>query len=83
MYDEIVEKMLGLMDDKSAAAVYPKFSGEGYKAHRIGVENFHEINSSSNDDKIAFVDGGNAEIISAANLSLSLVRVGYSIYRSK
>ena len=82
MYDEIVEKMLGLMDDKSAAAVYPKFSGEGYKAHRIGVENFHEINSSSNDDKIAFVDGGNAEIISAANLSLSLVRVGYSIYRS-
>lgn len=82
MYDEIIKKILESMDEKSILAeTYPKFSGEGYRAHKIEAKNFHEIKKVNNGKKIAFVDGGNAEIIGSANFSLSLVRVCYAVYQ--
>ena len=82
MYDEIINKLLESIDEISVLTeAYPKFSGEGYRAHKIDAKNFHEINSSMSDKKIAFVDGGNAEIIASANFSLSLIRVCYAVYQ--
>src|SRR3989338_977150 len=49
----------------------PIFSGE--RTYNLDNKNFHEI--AEKDGRIAFVDGGNAEILSAANFSLSFVRV--------
>ena len=81
MFDEVIKKILESIDGISAiTSTYPKFSGEGYRAHRIDARNFHEINDTNSGKKIAFVDGGNAEIIGSANFSLNLIRVAYVIY---
>ena len=82
MYDEVVENILKFLDENLMAAAYPKFSGEGYKAHKIDAKNFHQINKTSSNKKIAFIDGGNAEIIASANFSLNLIRVCYVIYQN-
>jgi len=80
MYNEIVEKILASLDENLITAAYPKFSGEGYRAHRIDARNFHSLEKTNSNKRIAFVDGGNAEIIASANFSLNLIRVCYAIY---
>ena len=83
MFDELASKILELIDEKSLLTeMYPKFSGEGYRAYKIDAKNFHEIKKLNSSGKIAFVDGGNAEIIGSANFSLNLIRVCYIIYQN-
>ncbi len=60
---------------------YPVFGDKSYKRVKIDKNNFHSITDSSSDKKVAFIDGGNTEIIGAANLSLQFVRVYYTIYK--
>ena len=61
---------------------YPKFSDSSYKPFEISEHNFHNFNEKNSERKIAFIDGGNLEIINAANLSLSLIRVYSCIYEN-
>ncbi len=83
MYDNIIEKILESIDEKSIITeTYPKFSGEGYKPYKIDVKNFHEIIKFTSNKKIVFVDGGNSEILASANFSLNLIRVCYVIYQN-
>ena len=82
MYDEVIEKILRSLDESLITASYPNFSGGGYKPCRIDAGNFHEINNPNENKRIAFVDGGNAEIIASANFSLNLIRVCYVIYHN-
>lgn len=83
MYDEIIEKIIESIDEKTILTeTYPKFSGEDYKAYKIDVKNFHQINKINSNRKITFVDGGNTEIIGSANFSLNLIRVCYVIYQN-
>ncbi|MBI2657282.1 DNA double-strand break repair nuclease NurA [Candidatus Woesearchaeota archaeon] len=82
MFDEAVEKILKSLDESVMAAGYPKFSGKGYRAYRIDAKNFHEIKKGDSGRKIAFVDGGNAEIISSAGFSLNVIRVCYVLYQN-
>ena len=83
MYDEVINKILESIDEKAILTeTYPKFSGEGYRAHKIEARNFHEINKTNLNKKIAFVDGGNAEIIRSVNFSLNLIRVCFVIYQN-
>ena len=77
MFDEIIEKILNTIDEKSVLTeTYPKFSGEGYRAHKIDIKNFYNIEKTISTKKIAFIDGGNAEIIGSANFSLNLFNWG-------
>ena len=83
MYEEVVEKILKTIDeDLVFTETCPKFSGKGYRAHKIDKKNFHEITASATNKKIAFVDGGNAEIIGSSNFSLNLTRVSYAVYQN-
>ncbi|HLC60800.1 MAG TPA: DNA double-strand break repair nuclease NurA [Candidatus Nanoarchaeia archaeon] len=83
MFDEVIKKILESINEKSMLTeMYPKFSGEGYRAHKIDVKNFHEIKKSNSDKKIAFIDGGNAEILGSANFSLNLIRVCFIVYKN-
>jgi len=83
MFDEVIKKILEYIDENSLLTeMYPKFSGEGYRAYKIDVKNFHEIKKLNSGKKIAFIDGGNAEIIGSANFSLNLIRVCYVIYQN-
>jgi len=52
---------------------------------KIKKEYFHEIrNKDEGDDKkAAFVDGGNAEVISSPDFSVQMIQVYYCIYHSK
>ena len=82
MFDEVIEKIIKSIDEKSSFSdAYPKFFGDGYKAHKIDLNNFHQINKLNSSKKIAFVDGGNAEIIGSANFSLNLIRVCCVVYQ--
>ncbi|MBI2659972.1 DNA double-strand break repair nuclease NurA [Candidatus Woesearchaeota archaeon] len=82
MFDEVIRKILSAIGQKDMSREsYPKFSGEGYAAYRIDPKNFHEIRKFNRDKKIAFVDGGNAEIIGSASFSLSLLRICYALYQ--
>ena len=83
MLDEAVREILDFVDEKSILEEsYPKFSGNGYAAHRIDSKNFHKIRKTSSGKKIAFIDGGNAEIIGTANFSLNLIRVASVTYEN-
>ncbi|MBI4143254.1 DNA double-strand break repair nuclease NurA [Candidatus Woesearchaeota archaeon] len=82
MFDEAVEKILKSLDESVMTAGYPKFSGKGYRAYRIDAKNFHEIKKEESGRKTAFVDGGNAEIISSASFSLNVIRICYVTYKN-
>jgi len=83
MFEEAIEKILNTLNEKEAyTETYPKFSGEGYKPHKIDIRNFHEIKKSNSAKKIAFVDAGNAEIVGSSNFSLNLIRVCCVVYQN-
>ena len=83
MFDEIIKEILESIDEKSNfTETYPKFSGDGYKAHKIDIKNFHKIEKIISNKRIAFIDGGNAEIIGSANFSLNLIRVCFAVYEN-
>lgn len=83
MLDQAVREILDSIGEKLISEEsYPKFSGDGYMAHKIEAKNFHEISQSISGKKIAFIDGGNAEIIGSANFSMNLIRAAIAIYRN-
>ncbi|MBI3036100.1 hypothetical protein HYY71_07310, partial [Candidatus Woesearchaeota archaeon] len=82
MYEEVVEKILKSLNENLIASSRPKLSGKGYNAHSIDVKNFHEIEKNISNKRIAYVDGGNAEIIGSGNFSLSLIRVCHAVYQN-
>ncbi len=82
MYYEVIKKILEIAEESPGTAFYPKFSGDGYAAHKLDAGNFSAISPASSGKKIAFVDGGNAEIIGSANFSLNLIRVCFAVYQN-
>ncbi len=82
MYEEVVKEILENLDKESIASTYPKFSGDGYKPYKIDIMNFHNIEKINSGKRIAFVDGGNAEIISSGNFSLNIIRTCFVVYQS-
>ncbi len=75
---EMLEKLENKKDNSKQAS----FGDSRYKAIPFDVKNFHEIPADLGEKTIAAVDGGNIEIVSAPNFSLSLVRVAVSAYKN-
>lgn len=61
---------------------FVKFSDNRYKAVKISKDNFKEIKKINSDKKIAFIDGGNIEILESSNFSLQIIRIFYVIYQN-
>jgi len=76
MYNKIVSK-IGEIVSKECSNVLI----DNGKSIPISKDNFHEITGSNLDNKIAFIDGGNAEILKAVNFSLQFIRVGGVIFQ--
>jgi len=57
-----------------------KFTDKNYEAIPIDKQNFSPIGKKETTSKICFIDGGNQEIIKAANFSLQLIRVYYNLF---
>jgi len=59
---------------------YVQFSDPSYKPINFSDKNFKQIEEIQLNNKIAFIDGGSAEILKSSNFSLNLIRVCYSIF---
>ncbi len=75
---DIVKDLKDSFKDKGK---FVKLSNEDYESVEISEDNFHGINESGSDSRIVFIDGGNAEILKAANFSLQFARIYYTIYK--
>lgn len=81
--DELIDEIKKKLDSKlNFEEEIPKFSDPSYKPFKISKDNFHKIGKIQSANKIAFVDGGNLEILKAADFSLNLIRVYCSIYKN-
>lgn len=60
-------------DDKGEEKVV--FGKKGYNSFVIDKKNFRKINEIKDSRKIAFIDGGNSEIIGTTNFSVQLIRI--------
>ncbi|MHA1289555.1 MAG: hypothetical protein ACTSPB_19385 [Candidatus Thorarchaeota archaeon] len=58
----------------------PFFSDPSYKVFPLSEKNFKEIEPVESDRRLAFVDGGNQEILGAPNFSIQFNRVYFSIF---
>ena len=82
MQKEIIERIISSLDQSlKEKGEYVQFNDPSYKPIRISKENFHKIKGTQPNNNVAFVDGGNAEILKAPNFSLQLIRVAYTIYK--
>jgi len=57
------------------------FLDKRYEVCEIRSQEFHEVNSVP--EKCVFIDGGNAELVSAPNFSLNLIRLAAVAYNGK
>ncbi len=88
--------MSGLMDKKIVEEVlealkakinYDKdtsvmFSNKDYVSVAFSDDKFHKISSNNVSKKVAFIDGGNLEVLKAPNFSLQFMRIASIIYES-
>jgi len=58
----------------------PFLSSHNYRTYPFDQENFKIIKPVESDKKIAFVDGGNLELITAPNFSIQINRVYFNIF---
>jgi hypothetical protein len=61
----------------------PHLSSHNYRVHPFRSDYFRMIQSADSDSRMAFVDGGNAEIAGAPNFSIQLNRVYFNIFQGQ
>jgi len=75
----IIDSLNQSLEEKGT---YAQLNNPDYEPIRLSKDNFHEIKTIESKNKIAFIDGGNTEILKAPNFSLQLIRIFYSIYQN-
>lgn len=61
----------------------PFLSSHNYKAYPFDISYFKPITSVESNRKLAFIDGGNREIVGAPNFSIQLNRVYFNIFQGQ
>lgn len=61
----------------------PFFSDSCYKVFQLSKENFKQFKPVESNQRLAFVDGGNQEILGAPNFSIQFNRVYFSIFAAQ
>lgn len=83
MKSNIINQILDeLTDSIKEPGKFIKLNYRDYEPIEINKDNFHEIKSIDSNKKIAFIDGGNSEILKSSNFSLQLIRVFYTIFQN-
>ena len=75
---EIVRKLEHTVDETNLGS--PFFSHSQYLPHPLSKNNIRPLKSIDSERKIAFLDGGNQEIIGAPNFSIQINRVFFCIF---
>lgn len=83
MEKEIFKKVIEKVSDIEVGE-FADFGTKNYSPVKVSVGNFREIilDRSANAQKVVFVDGGNAEIFSAPNISFQIIRVVAVCYKN-
>ncbi len=77
--DALVKKILEKIKNPEEDSIL--FDSSDLPSFKIDKNNFLKIIEKTSDKKIAFVDGGNLEIIRSPSLSLFFNRIYYNIYK--
>lgn len=80
MKDIIKDVITDLKLNLRASGTIPILENKDYVPIEISKSNFHLIQDIDIKKKIAFIDGGNAELIKAPNFSIHLIRLFYVTY---
>src|SRR5947208_1964886 len=82
MLNETIRKLVDGLDHvvNEYDPGYPHFQKGLYTVYPFAKENFHPIEENLNSRRIAFVDGGNQELIAAPNFSVQLNRIYFNIF---
>jgi len=85
MIGEVVKKVVKNLDGMIGESELgePFLSSHNYRTHSFNVEYFKPICLVKSDRKLAFVDGGNCELLSAPNFSIQLNRIYFNIFEGK
>jgi hypothetical protein len=59
----------------------PSFGDERYTAFDLSTEHFFPLPKRTSNGKIAFVDGGSAELLSAPNFTVGFIRVYFGLFK--
>ena len=59
----------------------PSFGDERYSAFDLNSEHFFPLPKQKSKGKIAFIDGGSTELLSAPNFAIGLTRVYFGLFR--
>jgi hypothetical protein len=81
--DSIYNKIIDLVKNNISNIKdnHIQFSDPNYKPINFDKNNFNIIKNNGVNSKIAFIDGGSAEILKSSNFSLNLIRIYYTIYK--
>jgi hypothetical protein len=82
---EIVRKVVEDLDEKmeEQGLGNPFFADTRYKTHPFSKENFKPIKQTESSRKMAFIDGGNQEVLAAPNFSVQINRVYHNIFEAQ
>lgn len=79
MIKNIIASIINDIELKESLDDKPRFSSKSYKVDLINKDNFKRIESNLINDTISnqlvFIDGGNSEVLRAANFSLHFIRI--------
>jgi len=78
----IIEKIIKELTEKIKVGEDQKIELANSTTIPLDEKNFHEIKDTGSDREIAFIDGGNAEIVAAPNFSVHFIRVYYTVYKN-
>ena len=79
MIRKIIEEVSKISEE--AYGSFPRFNNEKYSPVEFSVNNYREIRNG-NGNHLAFIDGGNAELISAPGISLQIIRTAAVVMKN-
>ena len=77
--DNIIKRILDNIKTEEQDSILSETDNTFVHINKI---NFHDISTKKSNKKIAFIDGGNLEIIKSPSLSLFFNRIYYTIYQN-
>ena len=79
---DVARKLVEILDSKVVEHLLGNpFLRSDYKTYPLDAKNFKPITLMFSEGKIAFVDGGNHEILHAPNFSVQINRIYHNIFR--
>lgn len=85
MIGDAVKKLVKGLSEKieSSGIGEPHFADHDYRPVKFHPDNFRKVNVVGNERKVAFIDGGNSELVGAPNFSVQLNRVYFNIFNGR